>query len=464
MFPSFLLMAWALVPFAAKSLDAAPPVRATNSTELIGKLGSRDYREREAAMNALDVLGGTALEGLRKAVHDKDPEVRRRAETLVEVIERREETAKLLAPRSVHLKLKNVPLRKAVADLAQESGFSVIIDSSALDRARNQRITLDTGETTFWKALDALTRQAALVDSTAPTLEPRPVARNSPDAGLQILRGGQRLAMYPVAAHEGPTQYYLHPFDKGRDQESVRSPVCYAGALRFRIGHPIKVQRGEMFLPIEVSPQPNVIWEQLTDLRVEKAIDDRGQELTQALAAADSGSIQINQLVMGLGNGMVLNATTGLLEPIAEPGGAIRLKCGDLRSRKLASLSGTIIGQMRTPVQTLVSVEKVRQQGGKTFRTRYGEKLEVTEVKDLADGSVRLQVRLMEPPTTVVMPGNGRIAARANLVLRGRQVFFNRMGARTEGDLHADLLIKDEEGRPVPLDTNFQTSISFVNN
>ncbi len=75
-------------------------------------------------------------------------------------------------------------------------------------------------------------------------------------------------------------------------------------------------------------------------------LDDRGQELTQSSPSMDSGSMQINQLVMGLGNGMVLNATTGFLEPIAEQGGAIRLKCAEFRSRKLASLSGTIVGQM----------------------------------------------------------------------------------------------------------------------
>lgn len=460
MLSSFLLMAWALVSFVAKPAEGVAVAPTAVSAELIVKLGSRDYRERESATKALDALGGAALQELRKAVHDKDLEVRRRAETLLETIERREETAKLLSPRNVHLKLKEVPLQEAVAELSHLSGFSVKIDEAALGRLRNHKISLDTGETTFWKALDAFGKKAELFDSPYPGQSSRLVGRDSNGRHIII---EQRQAMYSGSLREGTPQLYLHPFDKPKSPTIASSPICYAGALRLRLGKPVHASKDEIVLPVEVSCQPNVLWEQLVDVRVEKAVDDRGQELTQALPFVESNAAQINRVVLGLGNGMVVNGLGGL-DRLPEQNGVIRLKSGERPSHKLESISGTITGQMRTPVQTLVCVEDVRKQSGKTFRTRYGESLQVAEVNELADGAVKLRVRLMEPPTTLVIPGNGRIAARGNLVLRGQQAVFNRLGVRMDGTPQVDLFAKDAQGRTLPLEPRQQTNISFVGN
>ena len=462
MLSSFFLISWTLVPFATPLLEGPPKSHTTGATELVVKLGSRDYRERESATSALDALGGAALPELRKAAHDKDPEVRRRAERLTEIIERREESAKLLAPRTVQLKLENAPLQRAVTELAQKSGFEVTIDESAKGQLRDHKVTLDTGETTFWKALDALDTKASLVDSTTPH-DARRGARDGyavrGDVGAE-----PRLAMYLASQRDGMTRYYLHPLDKEKDQKAIDTPVCYAGALRLRIGTAIRVLNGEILLPLEVSPQPNVLWEELVDVRVDKAVDDHGQSLIQSLTA-ESNDVQINRVVRGLGNGFVLNAATGGLDRIPDRNGTIRLKIGELASRQLSTLSGTIIGQMRTPLQPMVTVENVRNQAGKTFRTRYGESLEVAEVNELPNGSVKLHVRLSEPPTMLVMPGNGRIAARANIVLQGQQVVFNRLGVRTEGALQVDLNAKDARGRKLAFEpSTAQHTLGFFKN
>ena len=39
----------------------------------------------------------------------------------------------------------------------------------------------------------------------------------------------------------------------------------------------IRVGTDEIVLPVDVSGQPDVIWEQLLDFRVERAVDDLGQ-------------------------------------------------------------------------------------------------------------------------------------------------------------------------------------------
>ena len=453
MLSSFLLMAWALIPLATKPLEHGPVARASGSAELIVKLGSRDYRERESATKALDALGSLALQDLRKAAHDKDPEVRRRAETLVETIERREETARLLAPRLVHIKARNVPLAGVIADLAQQSGFSVSLDESVPEEKRKQPITLDTGETTFWQALDALCQATSLVDIPFASQK---TGRSAPDiGGNRRLTIEQRQAMYFGSSAGAATHYYLHPSDNPfvQTHAAKAGTVSYVGALRCRIAEQIRVDKDEILLPIEVAPQPNVIWEHLKDIHVDRAIDGLGQDLQQIVTATESNSLEINRAVMGLGNGMIMNAVGGL-DALPEPGGLIRLKYGDKRSGSLETLSGTIIGQVRTPVQTLVSVENIRKQAGKSFRTNYGECLEVLGVSELPDGVVKLEVRLKEPPTMLFMPGNGRIAARGNLVLGGQQAVFNRLGVRTNGNLQADLRVKNKEGATLTIQSS----------
>jgi uncharacterized protein (TIGR03067 family) len=66
------------------SLRADQPTKSQATDRLIGQLGSRKFREREAASKALAKVGEPALDALRTAAKDDaDPEVRRRAAQLV---------------------------------------------------------------------------------------------------------------------------------------------------------------------------------------------------------------------------------------------------------------------------------------------------------------------------------------------------------------------------------------------
>jgi RNA polymerase sigma factor (sigma-70 family) len=69
---------------------AAPPaVDAKQIEQLIQQLGSEKYREREAASRALEALGEPAYEALRQAADSSDDvEIRKRAEGLVQILER----------------------------------------------------------------------------------------------------------------------------------------------------------------------------------------------------------------------------------------------------------------------------------------------------------------------------------------------------------------------------------------
>jgi hypothetical protein len=142
-------------------------------TQLISQLASRKFSDRRQASQELDAIGEPALEALRKARSDADPETCRRAKELVAKIEERLDTAAVLAPTRVHLVCKDMPVREAVAELARKAKFEILIDPASKAKLAQRRVTLDTGEVTFWEAFDALCLKAGLVETAWQNPAPR---------------------------------------------------------------------------------------------------------------------------------------------------------------------------------------------------------------------------------------------------------------------------------------------------
>ena len=87
-------------------LIAASPHASTSDTpeELVAKLGSAKYLERESAHAALDKLGEAALPALRDGIKSANAEVRSRSFVLLQRIEDRVEAAKAVAGTKLRLK------------------------------------------------------------------------------------------------------------------------------------------------------------------------------------------------------------------------------------------------------------------------------------------------------------------------------------------------------------------------
>jgi hypothetical protein len=130
---------------------------------LVTQLGSSNFGDREEATRALVQIGPIARGLLEKAAAGKDAEVRRRAEIVLERIEKDLDTAALLVPKRIRLNFQDTPITDAVAELAKKTGFAIQFEG---DRTRlaNRKITLDTGEIPFWDALDQFCRNAGLVE------------------------------------------------------------------------------------------------------------------------------------------------------------------------------------------------------------------------------------------------------------------------------------------------------------
>jgi hypothetical protein len=165
---------WLLALLVAVGLAAVPALQAVSektSTDridkLIERLGSSKFAERTQASKALDAIGVPALPALRKAAKKGDAETRRQAQKLVARIEQRAETAALLAPTRLHLVCKNMPVTDAVALLAKKSKYVITIDPASKAKLAKRKVTLDTGDVTFWEALDLLCSKAGLAERTA---------------------------------------------------------------------------------------------------------------------------------------------------------------------------------------------------------------------------------------------------------------------------------------------------------
>jgi len=144
---------------AAHGAEAPTP---NQVEQLVAQLGSPAYRERVAASRALDALGDVAIDALRRAGHSADAETRRRAVELVERIERRATTARLLAPATFTLDIHQLSRNDAIAEFNKLTGATVRLHSTDAVGTTGRRVSLRTGPVTFWDALEQLCKAASV--------------------------------------------------------------------------------------------------------------------------------------------------------------------------------------------------------------------------------------------------------------------------------------------------------------
>jgi hypothetical protein len=140
---------------AARAADGPPaPAPSPAVRALIEQLGDADFRKRDEAVRRLEAEGTAAVPALRKALGHPDPEVRRRARELVPAIE----TAAILAPRRVTLKMSGKPLRAVFDELTRQTGYKIEFWTGN----PNQVYSFDFAGLTFWEALDRVCQAAGL--------------------------------------------------------------------------------------------------------------------------------------------------------------------------------------------------------------------------------------------------------------------------------------------------------------
>jgi hypothetical protein len=367
---------------------------------LVAQLGSTRYADREAATQALDALGPAALEPLRKALQSRDAEVRRRAGQLVQQIDRRVQTARILEPTRVRLAYRDTPVTEAVADFARQAGFLVRLEGDRTLLA-GRRITLDTNGLTLWEALDQLCQKAGLVERGAsPVVIPDDRYANDPKE--------RRILALEDFPGDGPARQESQLVLKDGAPPSL--PTHRAGALRVRVlppDTPLVGQakaEGETLFGLEVRLEPRLQLQSVLAWRVDRAVDDQGQPLTPPTAVAGAGSFPGGPVVE------VLILWDGLTElPASFPTGAgqlpVRLRLPERPSRRLKELHGMVAVRVLTAPEPLVTVEHIFKAAGQTVPGGDGSSLKLIEVRREGEGQVKLRVEVAPPPRDLILGG-----------------------------------------------------------
>jgi hypothetical protein len=419
-------------------VPAAPVgTAAEHLAQLAAQLGSEKYQEREEATQALDDIGAPALEVLRVAARSDDLEIRRRAEELVTQIERRLLTAQLLEPKRLRLAYKDTPVAEAVRDLARRSGYPVQVQGD-LGKLAQRRITLETEDLPFWEAFDRFCRRAGLVERGLVPLPRTPVQASADQAlALQLLQKGY------VPDSRVENRFVLV------DGQPPALPGCRDGAVQIQAlppspsmwGHARRP--GEALLVLDVAPEPKLAWHSTLEVRIDRAVDEHGQQLAQAGASSDPKNAGIM-----MGNGVVLwNTVTE--QPLSSPRHvAVRLARGDKPSKVLKELRGTLSAQVQTPLQPLITVDQVLLAVGQTFKGPDGESLKVVEAGRQPDGLMRLRIQVEGPIQGQVILGRGGFRVNRVVVMNGG----GRIGVNREWDGGSSTLsLLDATGKSVPL-------------
>jgi hypothetical protein len=413
--------------------DAATPpgINPPQLAQWIAQLGSGKFKERETAAQELNAVGEPALASLRKAVQSQDPEVSRRADILVKQIQQRLETAQLLQPKRLRLTFKDTPLAQAVSDIESKTGLTLQLEG--VDRAK--RITLDTGDTTFWEAFDQFCKQAGVTERA-----PSPNVSHGQEVRIWNARGNaaQMVIVDRVSnnsANATEDRLTLLP------AKPTVTPTHYAGAVRIRAvppaGRSFGQSKDDTLVLFEVGPQPKLSWQSTLEVRIDRAFDELGQQL---FPSPTNGTSNTEMLARRLGNGVVVVDADGHVIN----GGRevpVRLKRAAKPSQVLREVKGAVTGQVKTPLQVIVSVDDILHSAGKSFKGTDGTVLKVAEASRVEGDHIRLKLRLEGSPDLANLAGNRRIFRGGRLVMRPGGL----RGGTNNSDAHIALL--DAEGK-----------------
>jgi hypothetical protein len=358
-----LLATVGVIGFALGGASGGPP---PSPAELVARLGSEDFREREAAAAALEKAGAAALPALREGARSSDPEVRQRAGELFVKLQRAAQSADKLAAKRVALSYKDAALATALDDLKARTGLNVAIDPTRIaDPLR--KVTCATGELPVWEALEAFCTAAGLRETFADEL----VAPKAPAGG--------RRAYAPPAQVPNPDAVPVVLIDgTGPAAPGARGTAVRVLALPPSFpGHRVTLGTGETTLCFDVTPAPGLNWQDVVAVRITKLTDADGRVGGAGAPRPEAADASPFDAVVAFGGpgirlvGRPFDLRTGTpLYPATMPNPRVvpvPLKLATPDARKLKRLEGVILGEIVLTNQPLIAVTAPEQHVGSTF-------------------------------------------------------------------------------------------------
>ncbi len=393
---------------------AEPSPESTRIKLLVAQLGSDRFADRQNAAVLLEKSGETALPFLREALKSDDLEVRRRADDLIPRIEARLLTNRALTPLNVRFACKDKTVPEAIAEFARQTGHPLQLTGD-LRKLTDRRVTLDTGDTTFWAAFEQLCTKAGLRETESAT-EPQPYQNINYTRTVRIRGGGRFIANgYNLAP-----RVQADPTLIVEDGLPRPSAVVQAGSLRFRalpsktgVFSDLPDGGKQMVLQLEVRSESRLDVTDLICVRINRATDESGHRIRYASDYIEGGYGGYTDpdiaFLIAQQKEYDQSAASASLSNIP-----ISLIVDSKSVKTLGELSGTLSVRVRTPPEALVTIDDITKAVGKTSKSVDGHEVKVTECKREDDGLFKVKVEVKAPQVAdpqdemIRMGGRGR--------------------------------------------------------
>jgi hypothetical protein len=409
---STLLLAAGLFLPVANVKAENPATDQERAAAMVAQLRSDDFQVRQAAAATLERLGAAALPALRAARKDLDPEVRRRVAELLPLLECRLETARQLEAPRLRVHYHKTPLADVLADLSQRSGNTLKLGPGT-EVAAKRLVTLD-GEWTFWEALSHVCTAAGVAEPEPDVVAP-PATPQVEEGGFRGARGARRfLYMSSLRSERSAPDRQTITLTDG--QPASRS-TFQAGALRIRMlgpraSCPADAGGNHRFVPLtlEVKPEPRIGWERLAAVRIDRVVDDQGQELPAPPIVLGDRTLQ------NLGEDVVIiwDGQGEFPLPTAPQLFAFSFPVNEQTGGSLREIRGSVAGWIRTAPEALISIDHLPKAVNETLSGPSGCRLRVVQCQREEDELYKLKIEVTPPENTYVTDFLNRHIVRAN--------------------------------------------------
>ncbi len=340
---------------------------------VVQQLAHPKYAEREKAAKQLVEIGEPALPSLRAVLNSSDQEGRLRAEQLIAKIESAARSKKLLAAPKLRIKIDNKPLDKAVAEVAKLAKLPLSLNVSGPALTKN--ITVDTGELPYWEAVEAFFKAAGLGEEVGPP------GVQQPDIAIQqkLIINGPSGDPYAIVRPAGATPHRLIVTTKPMPSFTGNGIRVKASSQPLLPGKD-NVNK-DVRLSLQVDPHPGLTLNEITGIDIRKATTAGGrtleithetrpplpgpqEEMMLGGGAQQMQAIQIDGLDM-----LPQNMLPGLIP--------VTLKTGGEKVKELQELSGVLTARLIAPKDTLFTLDRVKEAGGRQVMAADGLRITV---------------------------------------------------------------------------------------
>ena len=340
MWPTTFAMLLALAAFPSRA--ETPPT----TEELIAKLASGKFAERERAAKAVRDIGPAALPALRKAAGHVDAEVKQRVGELIAALE----LVAALEPKRVTLGDERCTVATALEEIKRQTGYAITAEAAAGSEYR-----FGVKGATFWEAVERVRRESGRI-----------LRKSSP--------GGVHLALErdkgsAVVSFDGSFRVEATTFHEDRDIDFRERGDGKESGRRDHI----------LTLSLDVAVEPRFVLIAADRAVVEVAEDEVGKPLPPAKPPSKE--------VGGL-----WEREPSFPKPF-RPESVVLLRRSSERAKSMKELRGVVPVRVVVERKRIVVTETVAKSKGAAFRIGK-DSLRVTHAETEKDGTFRLKVAL----------------------------------------------------------------------